>query len=166
MSADPSRPRVLAGAAVRGAAAGLVGGTAMTVAEKVEQSFTHRPNSYVPGRALMTMLGRHPSEEDQPFAANQTVHWVTAALLGAVRGVWAATGLRGPRADLVHTLLRLSFDQTVENATGAGAPPHTWPLSEQAVDVGHKAVFSFVTGMVADRWIDNRLESHRGTTSH
>lgn len=166
MTDNPSRPRTLAGAARRGTAAGLVGASAMTVAEKVEQSFTHRPNSYVPGRALLTLLGRRPSEQDQPFVANHAVHWATAALLGALRGVWAATGLRGPRANLAHTLVRLSFDQTIENATGAGAPPHTWPPQEQVVDVSHKAVFSFVTGLVADRWVDNRSESRRGTTSH
>lgn len=166
MSENPSRPRALAGAALRGAAAGVVGATAMTVAEKVEQSFTHRPNSFVPGRALLTMLGRHPADQDQPFVANHTLHWATGAALGALRGVWAVTGLRGPRANLAHTVVRLSFDQTVENATGVGAPPHTWPPQEQSVDVTHKAIFSFVTGLVADRWIDNRLESHRGTTSH
>ena len=138
----------------------------MTTMEKLEQRVTHRPNSYVPGRALQTLLGRRPSDRDQPFLANHTLHWSTGALLGALRGVWSAVGLRGPRANLAHTVVRLSFDQTVENATGVGAPPHTWPLEEQVVDVGHKGVYSFVTGMVADRWVPAALESHRGTTSH
>ncbi|GAB2748216.1 hypothetical protein [Nocardioides pakistanensis] len=163
---QPSRPRALRSAALRGAGAGLVGVVAMTAGEKLEQAITHRADSYVPGRALLTLLGRHPSDSDQPFLANHTLHWVTGAALGALRGVWAATGIRGPRANAAHTMVRLAFDQTVENATGVGAPPHTWPRQEQAVDVGHKAVFSFVTGVVADRWISPDLESRRGTTSH
>jgi hypothetical protein len=87
-------------------------------------------------------------------------------VLGALRGVWAAVGLRGPRADLAHTVVRLAFDQTLENATGVGAPPHTWPRQEQLVDLLHKAVYSAVTGLVAERLVPPRLESRRGTTSH
>jgi hypothetical protein len=34
------------------------------------------------------------------------------------------------------------------------------------VDVGHKTVFSFVTGAIADRLIKPDLQSLRGTTSH
>ncbi len=61
---------------------------------------------------------------------------------------------------------RVATDQTVENVTGVGAPPHTWPMREQVVDVLHKAVYSFATGVVADRLIAAQLESRRGTTSH
>jgi len=161
-----ARPRTIASAAARGAAAGLVGVAAMTAGEKVEQALTHRPSSYVPGRALLTLLGRHPGDLDRPFLANHALHWGTGAALGALRGVWAATGIRGPRADLAHTVVRLGVDQTVENATGAGAPPHTWPPSEQVVDVVHKAVYSVVTGLVADRLVPAVLESRRGTRSH
>jgi hypothetical protein len=94
------------------------------------------------------------------------MHWTTGAALGALRGVWAVVGLRGPRADLAHTVVRLATDQTLENATGVGAPPRTWPPREQAVDVLHKAVYSFVTGVVADRLVRPRLQSARGTVSH
>lgn len=166
MAKAVSRPLALAGAAGLGAVAGLVGVAAMTASEKVEQSWTSRPNSFVPGRAVLTLLGRRPGGDAQPFLANQALHWGTGALLGALRGVWAAVGLRGLRADVAHTVVRLSFDQTVENATGVGAPPHTWPLAEQGVDMFHKAVFSFVTGVVADRLVKARLESHRGAVSH
>ena len=161
-----STSRGLLPAAARGAAAGLVGVAAMTLAEKLEQSATHRPNSYVPGRAMATLLGRSPSDTDQPLVLNHLMHWGTGATLGALRGVWSAIGLRGPRASLAHTVVRLSVDQTVENATGVGAPPRTWPPQEQAIDTAHKAVYSFVTGLVADRWIAPALESRRGTTSH
>jgi hypothetical protein len=160
------RSRALLPAAARGAAAGLAGVAAMTVAEKVEQALTHRPNSYVPARALLTLLGRQPSDREQPVVANHAMHWGTGLTLGALRGVWAAVGLRGPRAHLAHTVVRLSFDQTVENAAGVGAPPRTWPVREQVWDTAHKAVYSLVTGIVAERLVAPTLESRRGTTSH
>lgn len=164
---QPSRTAVLRVAAARGVVAGLLGVAAMTAAEKLEQAATRRPNSYVPGRTLLTLLtGQSPRDGDRPLVANHTMHWGTGALLGALRGVWAAVGLRGPRAHLAHTVVRLSFDQTMENVTGVGAPPHTWPVGEQVVDVAHKAVFSVVTGLVAERLVAPTLQPRRGTTSH
>ena len=160
------RGAVLRRAAGRGALAGLAGAAVMTAGEKAEQAVTHRPDSYVPARALLTLLGRRPGDREQPLLWNWAMHYGTGALLGALRGVWAAVGLRGPRAHLAHTVSRLSFDQTVENATGVGAPPRTWPPREEAVDVAHKAVYSLVTGLLAERWVAPDLESHRGRTSH
>ena len=162
---EPRGP-VLRRAAGRGVLAGLAGVVAMTAGEKVEQALTGRPDSYVPARALLTLLGRRPGEGDRPLAWNWAMHYGTGALLGALRGVWAAVGLRGPRAHLAHTVTRLSFDQTVENTTGVGAPPRTWPAGEEAVDVAHKAVYSLVTGLLAERWIEPVLESSRGRRSH
>lgn len=156
---------MLGRAVLRGAASGLAGVAAMTLFEKVEQGFTHRPNSYVPGRTLLTMLGRRPAQSDKPLIANHAMHWGTGVLLGALRGLWAGSGLRGPRASLAHTVVRLSTDQTLENATGMGAPPSTWPRSEQAADVAAKAVYSIVTGAVADRLI-SPVTTARGRTSH
>lgn len=161
-----SRPRTLLPAAGRGALAGLIGVAAMTAGEELEQRVTGRPNSYVPGRTLMTLLGHHPSDRDQPLLWNHAMHWGTGAVLGALRGVWAEIGLRGPRAHLAHTVVRLATDQTLENATGAGAPPRTWPISEQIVDMLHKAIYSFATGVATERLVAPGLQSRRGTTSH
>ncbi|HBD22177.1 hypothetical protein ACIQCV_13960 [Dietzia maris] len=153
-------------AAGKGAAAGLAGGAAMIVTEKAEQLVTRRPDSYVPARALLTVLGRSPDDGDKPMVWNHLMHFGTAASLGALRGVWAATGIRGVSASAWHTAVRLSVDQTVENATGVGAPPAAWPRGELAVDVGHKAVFAAVTGALADRAIRPTLTSYRGLRSH
>ena len=166
MSAQTTRPRALLGAAGRGAVAGLVGVAAMTLAEKVEQAGTGRPDSYVPGRTLKTLAGRSPDPHEQSLLWNHAMHWGTGAVLGALRGVWAAVGLRGPRAHLAHTAVRLATDQTFENASGQGAPPRTWGAGEEAVDVAHKALYSLVTGLVAERLVAPSLESRRGTTSH
>ena len=94
------------------------------------------------------------------------MHWGTGAALGALRGVWSVTGIRGLQATATHGVVRLAFDQTVENLTGTGAPPMTWPTDERLVDVLHKAVYATVTGLVSDAWISPVLVSHRGLRSH
>lgn len=166
-SSSPTEVRsILVSAAGRGLVAGLVGAAAMTASEKVEQAVTHRPNSYLPARTLLALLGQHPGDRDRPTAWNHLMHYVTAASVGALRGVWAAVGLRGGRANLAHTVVRLTFDQTLENVTGVGAPPRTWPVHEQAIDFIHKTVYSVTTGVLADRLVAPQLESRRGTTSH
>jgi hypothetical protein len=53
----------------------------------------------------------------------------------------------------MHTCIRLATDQTLENATGVGAPPVTWPRSELVIDIAHKAIYSFATGLFADALI-------------
>jgi len=138
----------------------------MTAGEKAEQITTKRPNSYVPARTILTLLGRTPGQAEKPFIWNRLMHWGTGAVLGSLRGMWAVTGIRGPMANTKHTAVRLAFDQTLENATGMGAPPTTWTQREQVVDVLHKAIYSSATGVAADRWIPPLLESRKGTTSH
>ena len=153
-------------AAGLGVLCGIAGVAAMTAGEKLEQAVTSRPNSSTPARMLLALLGRRPGDGPQPAGWNHLMHWGTGALLGALRGVWAVTGIRGPVASATHTVVRLAFDQTLENATGVGAPPPTWARGEQAIDLGHKAVYSFVTGAAADLLIAPTLESRRGRTSH
>jgi hypothetical protein len=62
----------------------------------------------------------------------------------------SAANLRGPTASFLHTWVRLTIDQTLENRTGVGAPPLSWPREELVIDVAHKAVYSFATGAVSD----------------
>ena len=161
-----NRGRELAIAAARGAVAGLAGVAAMTAGEKLEQRVTGRPDSYVPARTLSTLIGRPRTDFERPVMLNHAMHWGTGAAVGALRGLWAVTGIRGTRASLTHTMVRLAVDQTLENTTGRGAPPTTWPVNEQALDVAHKAVYSFVTGVVCDAWIDPVQTSRHGRHSH
>ena len=139
--------------AVRGLVAGALGVAAMTVAEKIEQRLTRRPNSYVPGKTLAALTGRKPGSYDHNRRWNWTMHWGQGILLGSVRGLLAARGIRGPIGSFLFLNLRLLNDQSLENATGVGAPPWTWPVDEQVIDLVHKAVYAFGTGLVADRLI-------------
>jgi hypothetical protein len=135
----------------QGLAAGAAGAVVMTLGEKIEQAVTGRPNSYVPARVLQRLTGlperRTP---DQPVPLNWAMHYGQAALLGVLRSTMAQVGLRGPLASSQFAVVRLTSDQILENATGVGAPPSTWPRGELVIDVLHKAVYAFVTGAVAD----------------
>jgi hypothetical protein len=144
-----NRLQAAARGAAAGALAGVAGAAAMAVAAKAEQRVTHRPDSYIPAHTLARLLGL-PDPDRDVRARNLTMHYVTGAVAGAVRGVMSAANLRGPLASLMHTNLRLSVDQTLENITGVGAPPWTWPRDELVIDVSHKALYSFVTGAVTD----------------
>ena len=139
---------VVRGAAA-GALAGLAGAAAMAAASKAEQLATRRPDSYVPAHTLGRLLGLDDPDSNR-WTRNMAMHYASGALGGAIRGVMSAANLRGPLASLMHTNLRLSFDQTLENLTGAGAPPWTWPRDELAIDLSHKALYSMITGALSD----------------
>jgi hypothetical protein len=134
-----------------GAVAGTVGTAAMTLSEKAEQWVTGRPNSYVPAKTLARLLGLEAERGDQNLVLNHAMHWTTGIVLGVVRGAMAEVGFRGPRGTVAHGVVRFAFDQTLENATGVGSPPTTWPKRELALDISHKATYALVTGVVADR---------------
>jgi len=132
-----------------GAASGLLGAGAMALTARLEQLLTQRPDSYVPSRTLAHLLRLRRPDQDRP-ARNVLMHYATGALVGVLRGVMSQANLRGPFASLMHTNVRLTVDQTLENLTGVGAPPWTWPRDELLIDVSHKAVYSFVTGALTD----------------
>jgi hypothetical protein len=138
-------------AALQGILAGLAGVAAMTLAEKLEQRITKRPNSYVPHHTLARLLGL-PIKPDNDLL-NWTMHWGQGILLGAVRGIMAEKGIRGSVGSFLFMNLRLLNDQTLENATGVGSLPWTWPKDEQVIDLLHKGIYAFVTGVVADKMI-------------
>ncbi|MGI5479226.1 hypothetical protein [Streptomyces lavendofoliae] len=134
----------------QGLLAGTAGGVVMTVGEKIEQAITGRPDSHVPGRVLERLTGMPERPGKQPVAINWAMHFGQAAALGVLRSVMARAGLRGPLSSAKFAVVRLTNDQILENATGVGAPPSTWPRKELVVDLVHKAVYAFVTGAVAD----------------
>ena len=133
-----------------GLLAGAAGVAAMTLAEKVEQSFTGRPNSYVPAHTLERLLGLPAKPNRDRLGLNWAMHWGQGIVLGPVRAWMAKRGIGGPFGSFLFLNLRLLNDQSLENATSVGAPPWTWPRDEQAIDIVHKAIYAFATGAVAD----------------
>ena len=144
---------MLMSVAGRGLLAGLVGVAVMTSAEKVEQLITGRPSSFVPAHTLERLLRLPPKPDQERRLLNWAMHWGQGILLGALRALMAQRGVRGPMGSFLFLNLRLLNDQTLENATGVGAPPWTWPVDEQVIDLLHKAVYAFTTGLVADQLV-------------
>jgi hypothetical protein len=149
-----------------GLLAGVAGVAAMTLAEKIEQAVTKRPNSYVPAHTLERLLGLPEKPDSERLWLNWAMHWGQGIALGAVRAFMAEKGIRGPVGSFLFLNLRLLNDQTLENATGVGAPPWTWPVDEQVIDLLHKAIYAYATGAVADRlieppeWLERRKGGH------
>ncbi|TDC21814.1 hypothetical protein E1265_17110 [Streptomyces sp. 8K308] len=134
----------------QGLVAGTAGVLAMTLSEKAEQRLSGRPDSHVPARTLERVAGLPERPGRQPVPLNRAMHLGQGALLGVLRSVMAHAGLRGPWASAQFAVVRLTNDQILENATGVGAPPPTWPRAELAVDLLHKAVYAYAAGAVAD----------------
>ncbi|MFD6951406.1 hypothetical protein A6A08_09135 [Nocardiopsis sp. TSRI0078] len=134
----------------QGLAAGSMGAVVMTLGEKAEQGLTGRPDSYVPARTLQRVTGAAERPGPPPVPVNWAMHFGQAAALGVLRSAMAHAGLRGPWSSAMFSVVRLTADQLLENATGVGAPPQTWPRPELAVDLLHKTVYGFTTGVVAD----------------
>ncbi|MBB3732958.1 hypothetical protein [Nonomuraea dietziae] len=134
----------------QGMLAGLVGTAVMTAGEKLEQRLSGRPDSHVPARTLERLMGLPERPRQQPRALNLAMHYGQGALLGILRSLMAQVGLRGAWASTMFSMVRLTNDQILENATGVGAPPSTWPRGELAVDLLHKTVYGFATGAVSD----------------
>jgi hypothetical protein len=133
-----------------GLLAGTAGAVGMTLTENIEQRITGRPNSYVPARVLQR-LAHLPEPAGRPsLALNWAMHFGQGIVLGLVRSGMAHAGLRGPWSSAKFTVVRITNDQILENATGVGAPPPSWPKHELVVDVLQKTVYGFVTGLVAD----------------
>ena len=149
-----------------GLLAGAAGVAAMTLAEKIEQAFTGRPNSYVPAHTAERLFGLPERPDRDRLLLNWAMHWGQGILLGAVRALMAERGVRGPVGSFLHLNLRLLNDQSLENLTGVGAPPWTWPYDEQAVDLLHKAVYAFATGAVVDYLIEDPRRGRRHHDRH
>ncbi|MFE1786523.1 hypothetical protein ACFW9F_29115 [Streptomyces sp. NPDC059506] len=126
----------------QGLVAGAAGAAVMTAVEKAEQRLTGRPDSYVPARVLQRLAGLPDSPGRPPRPFNLVMHFGQGALVGVLRSVMAQTGLRGPWSSAMFTVVRLTNDQVLENGTGVGAPPWTWPRDELAADLVHKAVYA------------------------
>ena len=133
----------------QGLVAGAAGAAVMTAGEKVEQRLTGRPDSYVPARVLARLTGLPERPPEQSRGLNLAMHFGQGALVGVVRSLMAQAGLRGPVSSAKFAVVRLTNDQILENATGVGAPPETWPRRELVIDLLHKTVYALATGAVA-----------------
>ena len=127
--------------------------TRLTVTNQIEQFFTHRPSSYVPGRTIATHLGLPDAFGRHSDMFNYIHHFGMAILAGPVRACMSYYGVIGPVASFVHTGIRMMMDQLIENTAGTSALPWTWPINEQVIDIVHKGTYALVTGYICDRMV-------------
>lgn len=121
--------------------------------DRVVGELSHKRRGTVRGYAPAHTLGhllRISSPDDDRWWHNMVMHYGAGAMAGALRGEMSSSNLRGPLASLMFAEIRLSIDQTLENATGVGAPPWTWPRDELAIDILHKTVYALATGAISD----------------
>ena len=105
----------------RGLLAGAAGVAAMTVAEKVEQAFTKRQNSYVPAHTLERLLSLPAKPDSERLLLNWAMHWGQGIALGPVRALMAEKGMRGPMADICPSSDDLRRFAVLRN--GGSGPP-------------------------------------------
>lgn len=143
--------KIIARGTGNGLVAGAAGTAAMTVSEKLEQAITGRPSSYIPAHSVERMLGLKTKPDEQRRWMNWASHWGLGMVGAPLRGIMAESGMRGPLASGMFFVTRLTTDETVENITGVGKPPWSWNKALATIDVLHKAVYAWATGLVADR---------------
>ncbi|KAF8995001.1 hypothetical protein BDQ17DRAFT_1043187 [Cyathus striatus] len=104
---------------------------------------------------------RHVLTSSSPSRLWRTHTWARApislmssvGLSGALRGLAAHSGFRGPFVDFMLMGSRVWVDQGVECLVGVGRVPWTWPVRDQVYELVQKAIWAFVTGYLVDRWV-------------
>ncbi|KAJ9640110.1 hypothetical protein H2201_009250 [Coniosporium apollinis] len=151
-SAYPRYPQVSFGRAIAiGMGAGAVGAVGMLFSSKIEQLFTHRPNSYVPGHTIGNLLNL--PRDRHPDILNHVHHFGMGIVTAPIRSIMSYYGIIGPFASFVFTGIRVLADQIVENTAGTSAAPWTWPINEQVIDLAHKGFFALIVGYITDKMV-------------
>jgi len=126
-----------------------------------------RPRTVHPAERTPVDPAQFASSRDHPpLESGDAGLCIRTSASSAVRAWMARRGLGGPVGSFLFLNLRLLNDQSLENATGVGAPPWTWPRDEQAIDLVHKAVYAFVAGAVADRLVGDSRAGGRQKGGH
>ena len=137
-----------AGLVGRGLAAGVIGTAAMTVSSTVEAKLRGRAPSTAPARATAKALGIASFEDGIAQARfNDLSHWGYGTGWGAVRGLLAAAGVRGPRATAAHGAAVWGSAQVTLPALDIAPPAIFWGAEEVAIDAWHHTVYAVATGL-------------------
>lgn len=145
----------VAAAVGKGLFAGLAGTAVMTVSSTLEANLSGRGPSSTPADALSAALGVRPEGEAGQQRLNTVAHWGYGTTWGAVRGLIAAVGLRGPVACLVHFGTVWGGEQAVLPSLGVGSPTPAYgaKATATATDVLHHVVYAAATS-AAYEWLD------------
>jgi hypothetical protein len=137
----------------KGLFAGLAGTAIMTVSSTAEANLSGRGPSSTPADAISAALRVRPDDETGQQRLNTVAHWGYGTAWGAVRGLLAALGLRGPAAGLLHFAAVWGGEQAVLPLLGVGSPTPQYGAQATATDVLHHAVYAAATS-AAYEWLD------------
>jgi hypothetical protein len=129
----------------RGIFAGLAGTAAMTAAQRVEMRLRGRPGSTAPGDLVAGVLGVEPKGEAERQRFSEIVHWTWGTGWGVLRGLLAASGLRGIPVALTHYTIVVSADFYLLTSGGVAPLPWRWTRQELLVELLHKGVLVTTT---------------------
>lgn len=143
----------MASAVGKGLFAGLAGTAVMTVSSTLEASLTGRGPSSTPADGLSAALRVRPDGEAGQQRLNTVAHWGYGTSWGAVRGLLAALGARGPAAGLLYFATVWGGEQAVLPSLSVGSPTPRYGATATATDVLHHAVYAAATS-AAYEWLD------------
>jgi hypothetical protein len=132
----------------KGLAAGFIGTVAITASQMIEMQVTKREPSSAPADAAGKVMGVQPVGEEEKQRFSQMVHIGYGTAWGAVRGVLAAMGLKGPAAMIGHFAAIFTAALVVPSSLGVSPPVTEWSAQEIAVDAVHHAVYALATNAV------------------
>jgi hypothetical protein len=132
----------------RGLLAGAIGTVAMTVSSTLEMKLRDRAGSSAPAQAAEKVLGIESfvDEADEARFSN-LVHWGYGTGWGAVHGLLASAGLRGPAATAVHLGAVWGSEQIMLPSLDVAPPLWEWGAQEVAIDGLHHFVYAAATGI-------------------
>lgn len=146
----------VAGAVGKGLLAGLVGTAAMTISSTIEMKLRDRGESPVPKDAASEALGVEDFEhEEAEERFGRLAHWGYGTGLGAVRGLYGATGMPSSAATAAHFVTVWGAEQVMLPALNVSPPATQWGVEEIAIDAWHHGVYAVATGLAFD-WLTGR----------
>lgn len=132
----------LAGYAGRGALAGLIATSLMTLSSTIEMKLRGRDPSDTPAKAAGKVLGVQPRDPEGSARFGNAVHWSYGTLWGAVGGLLRGFGLREPLATGTHFASVWGAELVVLPLLGVSPPVTEWGAAEVGIDATHHLIYA------------------------
>lgn len=129
----------------KGIVAGIGGTAAMTASSTAEMKLRGGQASTTPAEAICTLLGVETLGEVEKNRLTNLVHWGYG--LGALRGLIATAGIRGPRAAALFFGLVWGGELVALPALKVSPPVTEWSAETLASDIAHHLVYAGGTSL-------------------
>jgi hypothetical protein len=119
----------------------------MTISSTLEMKLRGREASSAPAAAASKVLGVEPKGDAEKARFATVVHWAYGTGWGAMRGLLAVVGLRGPAAGVTHLAMVWGSELVMLPALEVTPPLKEWGATELAIDVFHHSVYATATSL-------------------